>query len=110
MREIAQGVHSAIASSIAFGEVLGVSGAAQELDLAAFFSSIANLATVPADDAICLRAAELRRRHGSKLKLPDALHLATALGMKVDAFITNDITLAKVAASVIVTKPLSEYP
>lgn len=110
VRDIAQGVHSAVASSIAFGEVLGVSDAAQELDLAAFFSSMVNLVTVPADDAICLRAAELRRRHGSKLKLPDALHLATALGMKVDVFITNDITLAKVASSVMATKSLSEYP
>lgn len=35
------------------------------------------------------RAAALRRRHPS-LRLPDAIHVATAIAAKADRFVTND--------------------
>ncbi len=109
IRDIAKGLHSAVTSSITLSEVLSVSKATPDVDLTAFFSQIPNLLTIPADDAICLRAAELRKQHGSKLKLPDALHLATALSMHADTFVTNDVVLAKVATNLIVTKSLSDW-
>jgi predicted nucleic acid-binding protein len=109
VRDIAKGVHTAVASSIALGEVLIVSNADQDLNLETFFSRITNLATIPADDAICLKAAELRRRYGNKLKLPDALHVATALLANAGMFITNDVSLARVSTNLITTKLLSDW-
>lgn len=109
VRDIAKGRHSAIASSIALGEVLIVSSTTMDLKLETFFSHITNLATIPADDAICIKAAELRRRYGTKLKLPDALHLATALLANAETFITNDIVLAKVATELMTTKLLADF-
>lgn len=110
IRDIAMGLHSAVASSIALGEVLIVSDTSHDLNLETFFSRITNLATIPADDTICLKAADLRRQYGTKLKLPDALHLATAFIANADMFITNDVVLAKVATKLIATKLLSDWP
>jgi predicted nucleic acid-binding protein len=108
VRDIAKAVHSAVTSSLALGEVLTVSNASQDLNLETFFARITNLATIPANDAICLKAADLRRQYGTKLKLPDAIHLATALTSNADMFITNDVVLAKVGSKLIATKLLSD--
>jgi predicted nucleic acid-binding protein len=43
---------------------------------------------------IAYEAAVLRAIHGAKLKLPDAIHLATALDQRADEFVTNDYALA----------------
>jgi uncharacterized protein len=43
--------------------------------------------------AIVERATELRVRHG--LKTPDALHMATAIEMGADAFVTGDAGFAR---------------
>lgn len=110
IRDVSKGVHSAVASSIVLGEVLMLASASQDLDLEAFFACITNLLTIPADDTICLKAADLRRQYGKKLKLPDALHLATALLTSADVFITNDFVLAKVTTKLIATKLLSDWP
>jgi predicted nucleic acid-binding protein len=48
-----------------------------------------NLRLVPADAAICRTAARLRAAQRS-LRLPDAIHLATALEQGATAFVTND--------------------
>jgi predicted nucleic acid-binding protein len=109
IRDVANSKHKALASSIIYGEVLSVSTNDQALDLEDFFSHIDNLVTIPATDSICLRAGELRLEYGSKLKLPDAMHLATALISSIDLFITNDEILAKVAQKLIPIKLLSEY-
>ncbi|MGH9247295.1 MAG: type II toxin-antitoxin system VapC family toxin [Acidimicrobiales bacterium] len=42
------------------------------------------------DESIALAAAELRARHGGRLKLPDALVVATAQVLDVDALVTTD--------------------
>jgi predicted nucleic acid-binding protein len=109
IRDIAVGKHTAVASSIVYGEVLGISNANRSQDMEDFFSHIDNLATLPVDDDICITAGKLRRDHGSKLKLPDAIHLATALSTNANLLITNDIVLAKVAQKLLPTKLLSEY-
>ena len=44
----------------------------------------------PITRAIAAQAAELRARHGTRLRLPDALVVATALGLKATRVITTD--------------------
>ncbi len=108
IRDVASGKHKAIASSIVYGEIYSVSVSSQPVDLEGFFSQISNLATIPAGDSICIRAGELRLKFGPKLKLPDAMHLATALSVDANIFITNDEKLAKVSQELIPTKLLSQ--
>jgi predicted nucleic acid-binding protein len=108
IRDVASGKYKAIASSIVYGEVYSVSVSSQQVDLEGFFSQISNLVTIPAGDSICIRAGELRLKFGSKLKLPDALHLATALSVDANLFITNDEKLANVSRELISTKLLSQ--
>ncbi len=52
---------------------------------------------------ILTRAGALRRHHSS-LRLPDAIHLATAIAAKADCFVTNDqriISLKKINGTLI---------
>jgi len=49
---------------------------------------------VPVTTRIAERAARLRAEHN--LRTPDALHLAAALELDSDAFLTNDLTLRRV--------------
>lgn len=107
IREIAAGKYGAVASSIVYGEVLDMSSS-KELDVQDFFAHIAHLSTVAADDGICLEAGRLRQKYGSALKLPDALHLATALTQKAGTFVTDDSVLAKIAGKVMPVQMLSE--
>ena len=110
IRDIAQGKHRAITSSIAYGEILSVSTSNENnLDLESFFVHIENLSTIPAGDDICLKAGQLRKQYGPKLKLPDALHTATAMSVSVDMFITNDITLSKITKELLPTTLLAEW-
>ena len=44
----------------------------------------------PATRAIAAIAAELRARHGAKLRLPDSLVVATALGLGAERVLTTD--------------------
>jgi len=48
------------------------------------------LAIVELDSHVALVAARLRARHGQKLKLPDALVVATALRHGADVLVTTD--------------------
>lgn len=107
--DIKSGKHLALSSSIVYGEVLGISKAEHDFDIEEFFSQIDNFSTIPADDNICVLAGKLRKDYGSKLKLPDAMHLATAIINNADLFITNDAILYKSAKGLISTKFLKEY-
>lgn len=53
-----------------------------------FLLASSGVTTVAVDAAIAQAAAELRC--GSRLKTPDAIHVATALVRKADLFLTND--------------------
>ena len=109
VRDIASGKHRGVGSSIVYGEVLSTStGALEPTDFEAFVSHITNLTTAPADNSIYLRAGDLRKQHGPRLKLPDAIHLATAEQARADWFITNDEVLAR-AESVLPTKLLAAW-
>lgn len=60
----------------------------------------------PATTAVATAAAELRARHGRRLRLPDALVLATALVARSDRVLTTDARWPKVAVAVeVVQKP-----
>lgn len=109
IRDIASGKHKAVASSLIYGEVLSVGTGKQPIDIEDFIEQIRNLSTTACDDEICLRAGELRLKHGSSLRLPDAIHLVTAMNSKSDLFITNDERLAKKSSEYIPTKLLSEW-
>lgn len=50
------------------------------------------------------RAAELRARHGTRLKLPDALIVAIALHLRADRILTTDRRWPKVAVPVVVAR------
>ena len=54
-----------------------------------FLTSSAILEVVPVSRAILEDSAQLRAT--TKLKLPDAIHLATALQHQCDSFLTNDV-------------------
>jgi len=55
---------------------------------------------VPITREISSRAAQLRARHGARLRLPDALVLATALHLRADRVLTTDAGWPKVGISV----------
>jgi predicted nucleic acid-binding protein len=59
------------------------------------FLNAANVQVVPVDRALARRAAGLRARH-PKLRLPDALSLATALSLRAE-FATFDRRLQRLA-------------
>lgn len=109
IKDIAKGKHSAVVSSLVYGEVLSVSTSRGAIDLEDFILHIKNLKTIAANDNICLESGNLRLQYGSKLKLPDAVHLVTALQNKADVFLTNDKVLAKTTQKLIPTKLLSEW-
>ena len=98
-----------MASSLIYGEVLSLGTGRQTIDIEDFIEQIRNLSTTACDDDICLKAGELRLKHGSGLRLPDAIHLVTAIKNKANLFITNDERLANKASEHISTKLLSEW-
>jgi predicted nucleic acid-binding protein len=53
-----------------------------------FLTSTATVEVLPVSRDILEEAAQLRAN--TKLKLPDAIHLATALRLRCDSFFTND--------------------
>lgn len=54
-----------------------------------------NIFSSEVSTAIATRAADLRAAH--RLRTPDAIQLATAIDQGADAFLTNDVALAKAA-------------
>ncbi len=59
----------------------------------------------PATRSIGRRAAELRAAHGTRLRLPDALVLATAIDVGADAVLTTDSRWPDAGVSVRVVGP-----
>jgi predicted nucleic acid-binding protein len=56
-----------------------------------FLEPSAALALAPITQAVLVEAAEVRATTG--LKLPDAIHVATALALRCDVLLTNDRSL-----------------
>jgi len=93
-----QGRFQALASTVALLEVLIHPIRENNLQLAQTYREILQqsgvIATIPVSAAIAETAANLRAH--SKIKTPDALHVATALHTGAGFFITNDRRLPTV--------------
>ncbi|HPD30955.1 MAG TPA: PIN domain-containing protein [Phycisphaerae bacterium] len=87
-----QGTLSAATSELTLAEVLVKpkqdKNAALVNEYCDFLEPSAALTLAPITQAILIEAAEIRAATG--LKLPDAIHVATALAMQCDTLLTND--------------------
>lgn len=98
LKNIADGKHYAVFSTLTYGEVMYGApryGSLQAVKL--FFRSLRGAEPIAANGEICFLAAELRLKYPS-LKLPDAIHLATALVASTDKFVTADRRLYTITA------------
>jgi predicted nucleic acid-binding protein len=59
----------------------------------------------PATRIVAARAAELRARHGTQLRLPDALVVATAMALGAERIITTDARWPRLPVRVEVIRP-----
>lgn len=95
------GSKSAVVSAIALAELLvwplrdGNEIAA--LELRASLEGLRGLEIVPVDAEVAERAARVRVAHG--LRLPDAIHVATAIIGGAESLLTNDRQLSRAGAS-----------
>jgi predicted nucleic acid-binding protein len=91
----------AITSELTVAEALAQPIAAGDEDLISkyreLFAFDSSVETVPIDRAILMRAAEIRGR--LKLKLVDAIHIATARLASCDHFLTQDARLGRALAN-----------
>ena len=91
--DVLDGALSAVSSTLLLAEMLVQPYGLGRDDLARAYSErlvrYPNLRLVQPDVPVCRLAAELRARH-PRLKLMDAVHLATAVAAGATAFVTND--------------------
>jgi predicted nucleic acid-binding protein len=66
-----------------------------------FITQSPSLKVINVNSSIAKLAAQLGSDYG--FKLPDSIHLATALEVKVDFFLTNDLAFSKVKGLSIIT-------
>jgi predicted nucleic acid-binding protein len=89
---LAAGDAAAVTSELTLAEVLAKPFAERRADLAAIYEEMvapsAWLSTVPVERAIVVRAARLGPELG--LKLPDAIHAASAEAAACEVFLSND--------------------
>jgi predicted nucleic acid-binding protein len=107
MQDVESGTLGAVYSSIVFGEVMRMPSGESLEPIKQFLASLEGK-DYPADRNVCSKAAELRRTYPA-LRLPDALHLATALIAKADNFITADKRLLAVAKQEITSTYLPDF-
>lgn len=86
----------------AFAECLVGPARRGRLAMQAVDAFLADLAAdvEPVTRQVAVRAAQLRAKHGSRLRLPDALVLATALHLKADRVLTTDAAWPRVGMPV----------
>jgi predicted nucleic acid-binding protein len=98
--DIEVGVVEAVASTIAFAEVLTGAKKAKNDALAlkyrAIFANFPHLLVAPVDMQVAEKVAEMRSHYG--LRMPDAITVATALVHHAQALVTNDRDLRRVTA------------
>ncbi|HNT49031.1 MAG TPA: PIN domain-containing protein [Cyclobacteriaceae bacterium] len=66
-----------------------------------FLSGTQTLKLIRVNEAISKLAAKLRAEYG--VRMPDAIHSATAMEIKADWFLTNDIALNKIKGLNVIT-------
>lgn len=109
-QSIAQGNLNAVTSELSLAEALVKpfqnQNLAQQQTYKQFISSSQNLSVIPISRDILIEAARLR---GSiNIKIPDAIHAATALLTQCSTFITNDQGFQRIPAiSVVLLSQIS---
>ena len=97
---IAEGSPAAVLSTLSVTELLVQPFAEEQPDRVAAFEhfvlSVPNTALIPPSYAIAKDAARLRASY--RIRTPDALLVASALGGKAEAFLTNDARLRQLKA------------
>lgn len=97
LRRAMGGISSIYASTLTIAEILvkpfGNDGRDAALQFLEVFQRIPNLILLEVDRDVAVLAAELRAQ--TRLKLPDAIHVATAIEAGAEAFLTNDTGLAR---------------
>lgn len=90
--KLAEGEISAITSIITLIELLSFHAKDTKIkEIQDAFHSTPRLTVIEVNQEIALEAAKIRRTY--KIRLPDAIQLATAIYGKADIFITNDSKL-----------------
>ncbi len=94
--KIVQGKVTGITSYVTLLELLVKPLRDGRLDLVDQYKTILTdqLEMVPIDEAVSVKAAELRAKYG--FRIPDAIQLASAIQRKGDVFISNDKVLKSV--------------
>ncbi|MEK7059503.1 MAG: type II toxin-antitoxin system VapC family toxin [Patescibacteria group bacterium] len=109
IQQIAAGELQAVCSSIVFGEIVYTTSDPKSLAAVdAFFADLASCSDRPADMVVCRKAAQLRQTYPA-LKLPDALHLATAVVAQANSFVTADRRLLAIAKREIQSTYLTDF-
>jgi predicted nucleic acid-binding protein len=111
LTRINSGELNGVASSLCLAEVLVkpmMLTPEDGLDAQLFMEGVEHLDYFPADTEIAIRSSLLRASHGRKLKLIDALHLATAEWAGADVFVTNDRDMATLKLKDLKIKLLGE--
>jgi len=109
IKNIAAGNFDAITSSITHTEINIENMKNNKIDSTNLFNKMNNLITIPADDNICIKASKYRFQVFKKLKLPDVIHLATAIDREAYLFITDDKKLLKIANKELRTINLEQW-
>jgi predicted nucleic acid-binding protein len=108
---IAEGSPIAVLSTLSVTELLVQPFAEEHGDRVATFErfvlSLPNTALIPPSYSTAKEAARLRA--GYRIRTPDALLVATALGEKAEAFLTNDTRLRGLKAEGITVVVLDDY-
>lgn len=107
MRSAEIGSLDIVFSSLVLGEAVRMPKGAATGQFEQFFDSFDGT-EYPADHIICRRAAEFRRIYPS-LKLPDAIHLATAIVSEADTFVTADKRLLAIAKKEMACTYLTDF-
>jgi predicted nucleic acid-binding protein len=102
---------AAVLSTLSVTELLVQPFAEGKADRVAVFErfilTIPNTTVIPPNYALAKEGARLRAKYG--IRGPDALLVATALGEKAEAFLTNDAPLRKLEAEGISIVVLDDY-
>lgn len=96
-------------STITLAEVLtGPQKAGQTALAKRFEKALSRYSVIPVSTPIAVMAAQLRAQY--RLKLPDAIQLATALDIGASAFVTHDRDFSKVTGIAILTGDKGSMP
>ncbi len=86
--KVASGKWNAVTSVLTLSELLSIATQTEAKLIQTLYFETPHLVTIDVDMTIASEAARIRREY--HFRLPDAIHLATALYANADMFVTND--------------------